>query len=319
MNFQSVSVLIVDDAKFTCEIIRRSLKNAGYKDIRVCNNSNDALKMLQQRRADVLLADWMMPDMDGLDLTEHVRQIDEENAHYTYIILLTAKDGLSSLTEAFERGVDDFINKSPNNKEIIARVLAGSRISNLQNTLLHTAHHLTEKNNALEQQNAFDLITGLGNRYYLEKHLENVLLHTKNRGGGVCCGLIRIANIEKIKIEFGNTALNEILIGVGTRLKQNIRPLDIIGTIEKGEYAIIMQQPDISQCHAISFKRIHQAINLRTFKTSAGYISISAAVSVCPVDSTQNTLVPTDIINHVHNQMKYAENFGRVYEITMAS
>ena len=60
----------------------------------------------------MLLADWLMPEMDGLELTGRVRQLDEMAEHYTYIILLTGKEGENVLTEAFDRGVDDFISKT---------------------------------------------------------------------------------------------------------------------------------------------------------------------------------------------------------------
>ena len=88
-----LSILVVDDAKFSSVMIGRALTKAGYEDIRFANSASAALELIEQRPANVLLADWLMPEMDGLELTAQVRQQDEMSDHYTYIILLTGRDG----------------------------------------------------------------------------------------------------------------------------------------------------------------------------------------------------------------------------------
>jgi diguanylate cyclase (GGDEF)-like protein len=318
MSHFNVSVLIVDDANFSCEMTRRALKNAGYKDIRVSNSAQNALETMRTRQADVLLADWMMPDMDGIQLTEQVRFLDEEHNHYTYILLLTAKDGIQSLTHAFDQGVDDFLKKSQDSNELIARIHAASRVATLQNTLLETTERLTEMNHHLEKRNSFDPLTGLGNRFYLEKHLQNLMAHTSARGGSACCAVVRINQFSTLVSEYGQTAADEIIMATAKRLQQSVRPLDTVGVLAPSEFAVIMQHPDVSHCRALSFKRIFQAINLRTYKTSAGFISIAASISVCPIDSKTTQKHAGEIINHVLSEMDNAENYGRVYETSIA-
>ena len=73
-----LSILVVDDAKFSSVMIGRTLNQAGYKDIRFANSAAEALKLLEERSAGILLADWLMPEMDGLELTARVRQQDEQ-------------------------------------------------------------------------------------------------------------------------------------------------------------------------------------------------------------------------------------------------
>ncbi len=316
MNYQNVSIIVVDDARLSCEVIRRALASTNYSDVRIANSAEAALKMLRDRPADVVLADWMMPEISGLELTDHIRQLDEENDHYTYILLLTAKDDIDSLEEAFSHGVDDFINKSPESKELLARVYAAGRIAHLQNTLLQTAAHLTTINHRLEQQNSFDVTTGLGNRCYLEKQLENILKHTLARGGGASCAVIKIADYDKIAKEYGETAQKEIAIGISKRLRQNIRPLDTMGILNDGEFAIVMHQPDPANCHAVSFKRIFQAINLRTFKTESGNIPISAAVCICSIESSENKRSSVEILDTMQKQIPNAFDYGNIYEVT---
>jgi len=96
-------ILVVDDAKFSSMVVGRTLRNAGYRDVRIVNNAPEALRLIEQRPVSVLIADWLMPEMDGLELTDQVRQQDEQNNHYTYVILLTARESVEALSEAFDR------------------------------------------------------------------------------------------------------------------------------------------------------------------------------------------------------------------------
>ena len=127
---------MVDDAKFSSTVVNRAFKNAGCRDIRVANDAPAALREMQSRAVSVLIADWLMPEMDGLELTDQVRQLDEQSGPYTYIVLLTAKESVNALTEAFDRGVDDFINKSDMSKQLLPRVFAADRLACRHNSLL---------------------------------------------------------------------------------------------------------------------------------------------------------------------------------------
>ena len=84
-----LSILVVDDAKFSSAMIGRALSQAGYQDLRFASSASEALKLLEDKPANVILADWLMPEIDGLELTARVRQLDEMTDHYSYIILLT--------------------------------------------------------------------------------------------------------------------------------------------------------------------------------------------------------------------------------------
>ena len=93
-----LSIMVVDDAKFSSAVIGRELNNAGYQDIRYASSAKEALNLLEQRPASVLLADWLMPEVNGLELTGMVRQLDETTEHYTYVILLTGREGENVLS-----------------------------------------------------------------------------------------------------------------------------------------------------------------------------------------------------------------------------
>lgn len=158
-----LSILVVDDAKFSSAMIGRALSQAGYQDIRFASSASEALQQLEQRPVSVLLADWLMPEMDGLELTARVRQLDESINHYTYIVLLTGKEGENVLGEAFDRGVDDFVSKAAMNEQLVPRIYAADRLCNTLQRLLVENRLLTENIARMEERNLVDTLTGLGN------------------------------------------------------------------------------------------------------------------------------------------------------------
>jgi len=215
-----LSILVVDDAKFSSVMIGRALSKAGYQDIRFADSASVALALIEQRPANVLLADWLMPEMDGLELTAQVRQQDEMSAHYTYVILLTGRDGQDVLSQAFDRGVDDFISKSAMHEQLVPRVYAADRLCGSLQRLTQTNRTLTEDLNDLEQRNLIDPITGLGNSRYMNQKLGDSLRQIESRGGALCYLLIGLQELASQRDRHGEEYHHELLRGVARRLQQ---------------------------------------------------------------------------------------------------
>ena len=75
-----LSILVVDDTKFSSAVIGHTLSQAGYNDIRFASSAMDALSMHEERPASVMVADWLMPEMDGLEFVKQLRAIPTEKA-----------------------------------------------------------------------------------------------------------------------------------------------------------------------------------------------------------------------------------------------
>ena len=108
MSYEDIPILVVDDAKFSSTIIAKSLRSGGFNNVRFTNNPLQALRSLEKRPAQILIADWLMPNMDGLELTRRVKKLDETSEHFTYVMLLTARDDFEAMNHEFDEGVDDF-------------------------------------------------------------------------------------------------------------------------------------------------------------------------------------------------------------------
>lgn len=289
MPVPELSILIVDDAKFSSAVVRRTLSSGGYQDIRNENSATEALKALETRTADIIIADWLMPEMDGLELTGRVRQLDEAANRYTYVILLTGREGADALQEAFEQGVDDFINKSSMNEQLLHRVYAAERLVMLQNRLLADNQRLIDANARLKKQSIVDPLTGFGNRQYALKRLDDALRHAHARGGAACLLLLRVDNLAQLENEKGKKLMQQTLLAFSRRLKQLVRPMDILARLGPDMFCVITHQPNMAHCTPGSFRRLHEGLNQRAYKTTAGFIQLEVSVSLCAAGERDET------------------------------
>lgn len=287
-----LSILVVDDAKFSSAMIGRALTQAGYQDVRFASSATEALRLLEERPANVLLADWLMPEIDGLELTARVRQLDEMIDHYTYIILLTGKEGENVLGEAFDRGVDDFISKAAMNEQLVPRVYAADRLCNTLQRLLQENRLMTQNIASLEQRNLVDSLTGLGNPRYLRQKLSDSLRQVESRGGALCYLLIGLHDAPALRVQYGSEFYNELLHGVARRLQQLVRPLDVLTRLDDNHFGLITLLEDLHECSPSSFKRLHEGLNLKAFKTSEGFITLKAGISLVGMDGKA---LPVDV------------------------
>jgi PleD family two-component response regulator len=185
---EDLSIIVVDDLQFSREVVKSGLSKSGFMDIRTAASADEALYLLNQRRAHVVLADFWMPGMNGLEMTDLIRRWDENNDRYTGIVLLTAEDTASSIVVAFDRGVDDFISKSANQFELAARVFGAGRNAFQQNALRERMRRVSSQFLRVKQYNLQDPETNLPNRAQLELHIESLIEHCQARGGGIGVG-----------------------------------------------------------------------------------------------------------------------------------
>ena len=312
-----LSILVVDDAKFSSAMIGRALSQAGYQDVRFANSAAEALRLLEKRPASVLLADWLMPEMDGLELTGRVRQLDETAEHYTYVILLTGKEGENVLVEAFDRGVDDFISKAAMNEQLVPRVYAADRLCNTLQRLLNENRMLTQNISSLEERNLVDSLTGLGNPRYLQQKLGDCLRQVESRGGALCYLLIGLQEGEALRRQYGNGFWNEVLHGVARRLQQLVRPLDVLTRVDDTHFGMIAMLDDLHECSPSSFKRLHEGLNLKAFKTSEGFISLKAGISLVGLDAKSLPVEPQNLFAEAARMLPESYASGRVSAVRL--
>ncbi len=127
-----MKILIAEDEKTSRMILEKILIKAGH-DVIAVENGLKALASIQKDVPDMLITDWMMPDLDGLELCHKVRALNLPS--YVYIILWTALTQKENIIKGLDAGADDYITKPFDKTELLARVKAGERIIQLEKTL----------------------------------------------------------------------------------------------------------------------------------------------------------------------------------------
>jgi len=286
--------------KFSCEFIRRALKKEGYVSVAVVNNAPEALKHLKKHPIDVVLADWLMPEMDGLQLAKKIRQLDKKKQHYTGIVLLTAKDDIASICTAFEEGVDDYIVKPPNQIELAARIYSTGRVTIMQNELLQRTQTLRR---LYERECKVNKITGLGRLEDTQKRLNALLKQTQSRGGATCTAIVKITDLEKVSERYGKAVYEQILSRVAKRICHQVRPIDLVGHISKDQFLIAMYLNNTDDIRSRHFKRILQDLNHRSYKTTGGFLNIHCAMSMAVTKKGNEEVDVNKLIKGIHKNL----------------
>ena len=130
-------VLIVEDDKNYAEILKRVIMKNGY-EINLAYDGKEGLELSTEWKPDVIIVDWMMPGMSGIELISKLREHPE--LRFSYIIMLTARVETEDKITGLEAGADDFITKPVDFGELIARIRVGFRIKKLQSEIAELQH-----------------------------------------------------------------------------------------------------------------------------------------------------------------------------------
>ena len=133
-------VLVVDDSRLQRRILVSLLKRPGLEVIEA-SSGEEALALCREHPVEIVLSDWMMPGMSGLDLCRALRgegEAGEPKGDYVYFILLTSKGEKAEVAEGLSVGADDFLTKPVDKAELGARIIAGERILAMQHELRET-------------------------------------------------------------------------------------------------------------------------------------------------------------------------------------
>ena len=124
-----MKVLLVDDDPVARRILTAVLVGLGHEAVPATDGA-EAWKRFQAESPDVVITDWMMPEIDGLELTRRIRG--SAKARYTYVLLLTALQGRARYLDGMDAGADDFVTKPVDREELHARLRVAERVLGLQ-------------------------------------------------------------------------------------------------------------------------------------------------------------------------------------------
>ncbi len=227
-----MKTLIVEDSNFCRELLHRYLQEWGL-DAVVTKNGADAWEALSPADGPRLaLVNWVLPDIDGLELCRRIRSGDL-GERYVYTILLTSNNDMAHVLDGLKAGADDFLGKPFDPAELKARLFAGRRIVEVHNELIQTRERLN-------YAASHDGLTGLWNRAEILTFLRRELARGAREECSTGVILADIDHFKAINDTKGHAAGDQVLQKVAERLQSGLRTYDSVGRYGGEEFLIVL-------------------------------------------------------------------------------
>lgn len=240
-------VLLVDDDHAVLMIMKMLLDNSGHT-VAMARDGMEALDMIKDFMPQVIITDWVMPEMDGIEFCKALRR----NLAWRdiYVLMLTVQESTDSLVEAFEAGANDYMTKPINPKVLGARLSAGQRVVQLQEEREHDrqllqkySNELAVSNQRFQQLALTDELTELPNRRFANEHLERQWALAQRNNGPLSCLMVDIDYFKRINDTYGHNAGDIALKQVAKALQLSVRKQDVVCRFGGEEFLVIC--PDV--------------------------------------------------------------------------
>ena len=244
-------LLIADDDPLIRRMVAETLRAADFV-VFEAGNGREAIDAIEEHRPQLIITDWLMPQMDGLELTRALRRM-QDDIGWVYIVMLTALGDTERLVEAFEVGADDYLVKPFHPAELTARVRAGDRMVRLKmnlarqerelhrrNAQLEVAYHeLTVANERLDEMATTDELTGLRNRRAAMTQIERRWDEVSRNGGAMSLVLIDIDHFKTFNDTYGHEIGDLVLKHTAQTLSSTTRSSEEVFRFGGEEFMLI--------------------------------------------------------------------------------
>ena len=222
---------MAEDDPVSRRLLAVTLRKWGF-DVQAVSDGRQAWEALDAEDPPKLaILDWMMPEMDGVEVCRRVRQ--RQDREYTYIVLLTARDRKQDMLSGLDAGADDYVVKPFDSDELRMRLNTAQRILKLQADLIAAREGLRE-------QATHDYLTGLWNRSACLDILQRELDRAAREGREVGLVMADLDQFKDINDRLGHKAGDTALCEVARRMTSALRPYDAVGRYGGDEFLIVL-------------------------------------------------------------------------------
>ena len=281
---KALRILAVDDDAMSLALLARTLRKNGH-EVQTASNGNEALKIALETNPQVVIADWMMPEMDGLDLCKSLRRI--ESGRSMFFLLLTGQGEEDRIVEAFDAGVDDYVVKPFNSRVLLARIKGGQRLLELQahveddrQIMMKQVSELGIMTRKLRNAALTDVLTELPNRRYAMKRLETDWESSGRTGKPFSIIMIDIDHFKKVNDTYGHDMGDVVLKGVADVLRTATRRGEEAARLGGEEFLVICPNTTEAQA-ATCAERLRAAVEANVVKAPGftGNVTVSLGVA----------------------------------------
>jgi diguanylate cyclase (GGDEF)-like protein len=305
-------ILAVDDSGVCLALLQKHLELSGYEVV-TARNGREALEVLQREGIQLVVTDWNMPEMDGVEFCRAVRSA--ETVRFVFVVILTAHPEKSRLLEAFEAGADDFLPKPFDRQELLARLRAGERIIALENGMAERTLALHKVNaelavlaDKLDRRAATDELTGLINRRYGLSRLDEYWAQATRYGRFLSCIMMDLDHFKTFNDTYGHAAGDLVLQETAALLTRTARAADVVCRIG-GEEMLVICPNTSAESAAVLAERCRQNMEALELQFEEHTLRVTASFGVSQL--AQGISSRDDLLAAADRAMYAAKDAGR--------
>jgi len=250
-----VDVLVVDDDPMGLKVLEKMLLEAGHR-VTLARDGKEALALTLKQRPQVVISDWFMPKLDGVEFTRTLRRTGW--GRRIYVLLLTGNDKEDRVLTAFDAGVDDYITKPFKPKMLMARLRAGIRLVKLREQVeldqeIHrkNAAQMSRMNRQLREAANTDFLTGLPNRRYAMAQFDKQWKHAQATNTPLSVLMLDIDKFKSVNDTYGHDIGDVVLKETARVLKASTRRNDTAARMGGEEFFVICPGADLDEARMI--------------------------------------------------------------------
>lgn len=253
-------ILIADDDPVFGAVMVELLSHLKH-ECTLVGDGHAAWEYLAANGADVVVSDWQMPGISGIDLCKRVRS--DPGIVYPYFILVSGRGDRNDITTALKAGVDDHLVKPLNLQEMEDRLIVAARVRALHLGILRTRKELETANARLEEVAHKDALTGLNNRLRLSADLPGAHSRFERQGYGYHVAMFDLDHFKDFNDTHGHQAGDTLLAAVGRVMTEEIRSGDTAYRYGGEEFLLLMPSRNLEDA-----RRATERIRLRVNEVS---------------------------------------------------
>jgi len=299
--------LVADDDIISRITAQTAVKTLGH-DCHVVSDGEEAWDAFRSWRPDVVISDWTMPGLSGIQLCRNIRA--SASVGYTYFVMLSGHGGFDNVLQGMDAGADDYLVKPLDHSELEARLVAAHRITSLHRQLAHQQSELERLNQQLAQVARRDPLTGLVNRRALEEDLEQLEARVRRYGHRYCMALIDIDQFKAYNDTYGHLAGDKVLQVVAGQLKAHTRGGDGVYRYGGEEFLCIFPEQSLTTgARAVQRMRIGlQELAIPHAGDPTGVLTFSAGLAMLHPLHDRSAI---DVLKEADDALYRAKELGR--------
>lgn len=299
----SFPILVIEDDPSSRKLLEKALLSAGYK-VFIAHNGRNGLEILDKHFFQIVITDWEMPEMNGLEVCRAIRNRDYE--WYVYLVILTVKDSKNEIVTGLEAGADDYIIKPFHRAELLARLEIIKRYLSMERSL-------RQANKQIRILAISDSLTGIYNRGYLTERLPQEINRAKRYNHSLSLVLCDIDHFKMINDSHGHQTGDRVLKEFVDCLRCAVRNgVDWIVRYGGEEFLIVLPETDAKGAFQAA-ERLRKLISERDFCVENQRIHITASFGVSSLDPLgyKDVCLPESLIDQADKHLYKAKQRGR--------